>query len=216
MTPVVLYAVSSSRLSEPLPEGAVGELLAQVEAQGVVGIVGAPSPESTTDETTLLQYADVVQELATRTESLLPARWGSTFPSLDEARAALASKAASLSKALDEVAGCVEIGVRGNLPRDERPQAPPTSGTEYLEQKRADARRRDAVMADVHEPLARRARRATFHADGDGFAGAYLVPKGESAAFVAAIEALAARHPLLVLVAVGPWPVYSFSGSLEK
>src|SRR5437763_8213736 len=119
MMPVVVYAVVPARLPEPLPPGAAGEPLAQVDVHGVVGIVGSLPDKQTADEANLLQYADVVDRLAARADSVLPARWGSTFPSVEVARAALASRAEPLAQALGEAAGRGEGGIRGDRPRTE-------------------------------------------------------------------------------------------------
>jgi hypothetical protein len=201
---LILYAIADRRLPTPLPPGASGEPLVQLEVDGVVGIAGIVerAPEPTAEAA--VAHGRVVDALAGRADPLLPARFGSGHASPEALADALRATADPLAAALREVAGCVEIGVRGMPARPERVQ-PPASGREYLERRRAAVE----LVERVHVPLSAQARAARLER-GAGFAASYLVPRDELESFLDAVRD--ANGPELALVSSGPWPPYSFAG----
>jgi hypothetical protein len=125
-----------------------------------------------------------------------------------------------------------EWGVKGYLTSERAAAArtgAPASGTDYLLRKRQarDAAESaheaaDALVAGIHQDLARRAgaavlsrpqdRRLSGH-DGDMVLNAsYLVPAAEVDAFTALVEELGELHrgSGVQLECTGPWPPYHF------
>ena len=201
---LILYAIADRHLASPLPSGAEGEPLVQLDVDGVVGIAGiverAPQPTAQA----AVAHGGVVEALGGRADPLLPARFGSTHASPEALADALRANHEALAAALRDVAGCVEIGVRG-VPAESGPEDAPATGREYLARRRAAA----DLVDRVHGPLSSQARAARLEA-GPAFAAAYLVPRDELEAFLDAVRA--ADAPELALVSSGPWPPYSFAG----
>ena len=202
---LILYAIADRQLPAPLPPGASGEPLVQIEADGVVGVAGIveQAPETTTEAA--VEHGRVVDALAGRADPLLPARFGSAHVSPEALADALCAHRNALASALRSVEGCVEVGVRG-VTAPHEPEEAPASGREYLERRRAAV----GLVERVHGPLAAQARAARLER-GSGFAAAYLVPRDELETFLDAVRD--ADGPELALVSSGPWPPYSFAGT---
>ena len=140
---LILYAVADRELPSPLPAGACGEPLVQLEADGIVGIAGAVERAPEASEPAAVAHARVVEALAELADPLLPARFGSLHATPAALGEALRQARDPLAAALRAVEGCVELGVRGVASARED-DAPPSSGREYLERLRADAAARRA------------------------------------------------------------------------
>jgi hypothetical protein len=110
--------------------------------------------------------------------------------------------------------------------------APPTSGAEFLRQKKVRAGEREHRRAaqartaeDVHQALSRVAVASRLLAPQDpqltGYDGemvlngAYLVPGEDEGAFTGRLDELMQRHPDTQFACGGPWPPYSFA-TLEE
>jgi hypothetical protein len=161
----------------------------------------------------VLRHAEVVEELMRRSNALLPAQLGRMFANEDELSTAVRTRADDFARALERVRGCVEFGLRVHEPTTDRGEAQvPRSGAEYMQERLAEVRRRDQLLAELHEPLARLSR-ATVVTPGaaDGLRAAYLVPKANVAAFSEAVQRLEHARPELTIVSTGPWPPYSFA-----
>jgi hypothetical protein len=76
-----------------------------------------------------------------------------------------------------------------------------------------EERRRDRVVHELHEPLARlaRATAVSYRNNGSVLEAAYLVPAARAAAFREAVLRLETERPELTVVCTGPWPPYSFA-----
>lgn len=207
MTALQLYAVSETSV-DALPHGAAGEELVQIAESGLTAVAGrADAPASA------LEFARVVGRLADTASSVLPARLGEAFADENALRAALSANAAGLHRTLEQVRGCVEIGLRASFP-DAPVASPDISGRDYLRSRAADLHLIDELVAHVHEPLARLARDARLehgHAP-PRFAAAYLVPRSGLDALRTRAEQLSRTCAEPKLVVGGPWPPYSFTG----
>jgi len=166
----------------------------------------------------VLRHAEVVEQLMSRSRAVLPAQFGPDFGDDDELAAAVRTRSRELERGLSRVRGCVEFGLRA-LGEPERAEAGPaaSSGAEYMRDRLAEAQRRDRLLAEVHEPLARlsRATAVSAGASGSRFTGAYLVPAENVASFREAVLRVESTHPELTIVCTGPWPPYSFAGDRE-
>jgi hypothetical protein len=161
------------------------------------------------------------------------APWRLATIMLDDERVAglLAAWEHQLKASLDRVAGCSEWSVKmiTELSADQRTETDqPTSGTAYLQRRRAEYSRQNsaqeqaAAAADrVHATLSgltaasRRLppqdRRLTGHRGEMMLNGAYLVPDDRSEEFSALVGELGADLPESRLELGGPWPPYSFA-----
>jgi hypothetical protein len=158
--------------------------------------------------------------------TVLPARFGTTFPAEHDLRDVLCRRAPALRAGLDQVRGCVELGLRvldPNIQSSPSPPPPQThpSGRDWMlarlvrEQHSDQARKQDQLLAtSLHNPLAALAHDATFRIrPGLRFlmTAAYLVPRDSVNAFTDRIGSLAVDHPNLQLLCTGPWPPYHFT-----
>ena len=173
-----------------------------------------------------------VLERAARDSAILPFRFGTIYRSLDSVRELLQARHDALSAALTELEGKREWGVKGILDRkrlraalDDGERAEPNDkldGKAFFDRKRAErdleeqARARAGrLAADAHLRLAAVADQAAR--DGQSLLKAsYLVDLRREDAFRAALDEVAAASARygFRLELSGPWPPYSFVGSL--
>lgn len=183
-----------------VPLGAVAAVVAEVE--------GALEP---TDDN-VLAHAHVIDALAAVNDAVLPVRFGRGFRDREDLEASATRLEDDLESRLEEVSGCVEIGLHVAAPVE--PSPPADSGRDYMQQRLRDLARADALAADIHAPLAERARAATRSRSVGTTAllrAAYLVPRAEVETFRAAVDEAQRRYSELSFACTGPWPPYSFA-----
>ena len=183
-----------------VPLGTVAAVVAEVD--------GALEP---TDEN-VLAHARVVDALAAANDAVLPVRFGRGFRDAEDLAAAVALFAGELEERLEELSGCVEIGLHVTAPA--QPAQPVASGRDYMRHRLRDLARIDALAADIHAPLAERARAATRSRSVGTSAllrAAYLVPVADVDAFRGAVDEAQRRYSELSFACTGPWPPYSFA-----
>jgi hypothetical protein len=175
-------------------------------------------PSSEIPRDAVLRHAQVVEELMSRSDAVLPAQFGPDFGDDAELAAAVGTRAPELERGLSRVRGCVEFGLR-TLGEAERAEGGPaaSSGTEYMRDRLAEEQQRERLLAELHEPLARLARATAVNAGASGsrFTSAYLVPAENVAAFRDAVLRVESACPELTIVCTGPWPPYSFAAGQE-
>ncbi len=183
-----------------VPLGAVAAVVAEVE--------GALEP---TDEN-VLAHARVVDALAESNDAVLPVRFGRGFRDREDLEAATTRLEDDVESRLNEVSGCVEIGLHVAAPT--QPAQSADSGRDYMQQRLRDLARSDALAADIHAPLAERARAATRSRSVGTTAllrAAYLVPREDVESFRAAVDEAQRRYSELSFACTGPWPPYNFA-----
>ena len=139
-----------------------------------------------------------VESLVGRCRSVLPARYGERFPDEAALRSAVEPRLAELEQRLEELAGCVEIGVRVAAPEE---HTAVETGTDYM---RA-AGRREAYLRALDGRLQPRARKSAE--------ARYLVARSDVAGFAAEVERYAREHPELAILCTGPWAPYTFAAA---
>ena len=183
------------------PLGTVAAVVADVD--------GSIDP---TDEN-VLAHARVIDALAGEFDAVLPVRFGRGFRDLDYLETAVARHEPELEARLEEVRGCVEIGLHVAAPTHAQEAA--GSGHAYMQQRLGELARAETLAADIHAPLAERAR-AAKRDRGVGttalLRAAYLVPRHDVESFQAVVDASQRRHTELSFACTGPWPPYSFAG----
>jgi gas vesicle protein GvpL/GvpF len=245
---VWLYAVTRDPGPAVLGEltGVSGETPRRVEAAGLSAVVG-DVPLSSFGEEALrrnLEDLDWLAAVARVHDSVIialidrgpaiPMRLATVYHGDDRVRRVLESRAAEFARALDQVTGRTEWGVKVFLaPAPDPPPAAgsPSSrgaGTAYLARRRAalDSRERQercaAEQADrVHTALAALAVDARIHplqsralAGEDArmiLNGAYLVDNEHTLRFAEATVACDQDNDAIRVRLTGPWPPYSFS-----
>lgn len=191
----------------PLERRRVGELELVVSR-----VEGPPSAEVSREA--VLRHAQVVEELMSRSRAVLPAQFGRAFGDEDELTAAVQTQAPELERGLSRVDGCVEFGLRVAGPAESATEPSARSGAEYMRARLDEAKRRDRLVEELHEPLARLSRAAVL-SRGGLVEAAYLVPSADVGRFREAVLRLESAHPDLTVVCTGPWPPYSFAAGKD-
>ncbi|MER6010701.1 GvpL/GvpF family gas vesicle protein [Streptomyces bluensis] len=170
----------------------------------------------------------------------LPLRLGTVFRDDSGVRVMMEAREDVFRRALDRLEGRVEWGVKVYLDLEaaeaaeaDRPQGKAASGRDYLRQRRMRSRSQDdmwekaeAFSHRLHETLSGRAEDVRLHPPQNptlsGAAGrnvlnaAYLVPRGDSEAFVEAVDRTKDDAPGLRVELTGPWAAYSFTEFREE
>jgi hypothetical protein len=231
-----LYAITD-RSESPVPAepGLEGTSLLSLAYRGIAAVV---SPLVTTKvpptEDNLWRHEAVVEALMAD-RAVLPVRFGTVLADEAAVQNVLVAHYADFVASLDRVRGRVELGLRvlweladsewQMADSSQRPSAishqpSATSGRAYLmarleeeRQRRAWRRRAEALVEEIYAPLARLAAESTRQVLVTPrllLTAAYLVDRGQVAAFRREVEALSAAYPALRFLCTGPWPAYSF------
>jgi hypothetical protein len=230
MTGLYLYAITDDVQSEvPVVEGPGGVSLYGLAYRDIAAWVSpVPSTRVAVSAECLWQHEAVIEALMSRM-TVLPARFGTIFPSEDAAMARLEENYGDLRASLQRVRGRVELGLRviwdasdgsKREKEDESVRSTPKDGRSYLSarleeirQDRARQKQAEALAMEIHAPLARLADENTYRllsTPRQLLTASYLVRRNQVAAFEQQVEDLIARHPPLHILCTGPWPVYSF------
>jgi hypothetical protein len=213
------YAVCE-RSDRPLPSvrGVAAATLEMVADGPLVAVLSRHAHAPDEPALDALRAHERVVEALMADRAVLPLRLGTTWPSADGVRGALAERQEALLAALDRVRGRVELGVRARRPdADAESGSVPagSSGREYLR-----ARLRAGRSADsLHQPLAALAvasRCWPVLAPGELLHASYLVERPAVVGFRDAVERLQREHPDAALVCTGPWPAYSFMDGASR
>ena len=209
-----VYGVVDQLRSLPLQLGVGGAPLERARVGRLELVVSRTNSNEATREA-VLAHAQVVDELMARSRAVLPVQF-TAFADEGELADAVVPKVETLERALRRVRGCAEFGLRVAQAAVELPEA--SSGAEYMRARLAEEQRRQQVTALVHEPLTRLSRAtARVRSSSAGvLESAYLVPVETVAAFRDTLGRLQVEHPELTIVCTGPWPAYSFGGSVEE
>lgn len=129
-------------------EGATVSLVAEGELAAAVS--RASSDVSAPDPVRATAYAGVIAALALE-QTVLPVRYGCLFGSRTEVQEFLRARRAGFTGLLEELDGCVEMGIRALVPRTRKPAgeecvsaAGVRSGAAYLRERSAAYTQRDA------------------------------------------------------------------------
>jgi hypothetical protein len=210
---IYVYAVAEALRELPELEGIDGAPLARRVIEGLDVVVSEHDAGVEQTDEAVLAHARVVDGLVTRSTAVLPARFGHGFRDQQSLAETIRDRLTSLHNALDQVRGCVEVGLRvvGEEPLHSRPAG---SGRAYMEAAFARHQAAERLGSEIHDDLAVLARSST-HTIATAprllLSGAYLVELSNVEAFRARVADLAARHPQLAFASTGPWPPYSFA-----
>ena len=206
-----VYAFVAAPANVPEVHGVDGVSPRSHMLDGFAAVVTEHEGPVDASEENILAHGRVVEALAATNDALLPARFGSMHADKARLREAVGSNLA-LEEALTRVQGCVELGMRVIAEA-----AAPTfasSGAAYMRDRLERQHERERVANELHRPLARLARDATFTVGATPrlpLTAAYLVERTNVEAFRRTLDELQAEHPELGIVCTGPWPPYSFA-----
>jgi hypothetical protein len=183
----------------------------------VVSRVQLDRPEVSSDA--VLRHAEVVEAVLACSRSMLPAQFGRAFADEEELGEAVRTKAPELKRSLIRVTGCVEFGLRVMAaPAVQADATEAGSGVAYMRARQAEAKERDRLSRQFHEPLARLSRESVRFSSGPAelLVSAYLVPSKDAEAFAQHVRRLETEHHALSVVCTGPWPPYTFAGDPQE
>ena len=206
---IYVYAIGDRRPRGEVETIAAGELAAYVRRD----VARAPAP----DRESLLRHDRIVFSLMD-SGAVLPMRFGSVVREEDEIRALLAERHDELRRRLEHVRGRVEFGVRATWrSTPPAPGAAPGGHAFMLAKLQARSAARwqlDELAAPLAE-LAADSRSSLCPSDDTAFTAAYLVERAHTGRFEQRVRRAARMADEVTLTLSGPWPPYSFSGSVD-
>lgn len=226
-----VYGIAAAGVRAPRATGVAGSPVGLLTESGLCAAV-SPAPERPrARRRDLLAHQAVLEELVAQ-GPVLPMRFAVLTPRPDTLRAQLRSDAARLKRQLDDIAGCVELNVKGTVVADCLAEL--VRRDEQLRTLALRARRRPGYDADVRlgEALAKAVRREARRAarevlarltplavrtadgpldDGRVLSTSFLVRADDEPGFRREVAARARAHrDRLALGVTGPLPCYSF------
>jgi Gas vesicle synthesis protein GvpL/GvpF len=215
-----LYALVDGEPAGPLGEGIAGEPLRVVRHGGIMAVVGEIGERPRPEAEILKRQDEVVRRLAETFDALLPARFGEAFADEAELLERIGPRHEDLAASLVLVRGCVQMTLRvfgepetaAAVDEEDLAGGP---GTRFLESRRRERQQARSLpeidpLREALRPLLR-AERIERHAAGRLLGTAYhLVPRSQTAAYMAALETARERIGGRRVAASGPWPPYAF------
>ena len=177
----------------------------------------------------LRRYAAIVESIAARVPSVLPARFATTVADRDELAFILQSRGSILRERLRAVRARAQMTIRLLLESESGDRSFPsrstvtdgarlrlgygaTQGTQYLQRRMADAAAAHAVPA--FEPIRAAVRRYIKDERVDKLGGVitinHLVPRTAAVRYRDTLERAADQNEVRLIV-TGPWPPYAFA-----
>ena len=199
-----VYALASRAPLRIGVRGAAGERLHAIRLSGLSAIVGdvtrAPAPTARN----LKRHAAVIEALARSVDAILPTRFATCVAGEAQLAAAVRSRAPMLKARLRAVRRRAQMTIRLVAPPVKAQR--PTSGAEYLRQRR--------VAAPAFEPIgaavAKYIKESRTERNGDVVTINHLIPRAATERYRAALERAAAENHVRLMLS-GPWPPFAFA-----
>jgi len=216
-----------------MPVGIAGHCVSLVANNGLCAAVSRIA-DSDSSISKLLAYEKTVESLQ-RSRTVIPMRYGCLFEGEEQIIQFIEERRKTYEALLDELDGCVEMGIRLLLAdtREKAPMVPsagrepilpipPAPGSAYLAAKKVRFEARDRVTAEqqriagiISDAVAGcyvRSKQEYSHALGQGLLSLYfLVPGSAVERFRALFRGIRLKESVRLLVS-GPWPPYNFVG----
>ena len=212
-----LYAVADGLENVAGMTGIRVEPLTTLTLDEITVVAGWMPEVPTVDREHLASQDGVVRALHARAASLLPMRFGSTFPTVDAAARAVSTRQSDLKERLERARGRDQMTLRIiGAPRETRPlsASPPTamSGTDYLSARAANATPPDlAPLLDALKSL-QHGTRVEAGRHPELVATVYqLIDRGSAQDYRAAVERVRGSLGGWAVRVTGPSPCYAFS-----
>ena len=215
MSGVYLYALLGAPPAQTPGVGVCDEPLRLVDLGGPLALVGDVTTTLSPDPTTLTAQDALLRRLAPGVAAILPARFGTLLADDAALVQALAPRRSELTEALARVAGCEQMTLRvwgeHAAPAGDADDPGRGPGARYLA-----ARRRARQVPEV-EPLRVRlgtlvrGERTERHDRPPLLATVqHLIARGESAHYLAAVDAAGPGLGPWRVTVTGPWLPYAF------
>jgi hypothetical protein len=226
---VCVYAVVSGATGPLRGDGASGERLRRVRMAGLDIVIGVVPRAPRPTQAALRRYDATVRRLMDTHSSVLPARFGTYAPSLEDLTQTARDRRDGLRRSLRLVRHRVQMTVRvfgvgsASVPRtrsesvQSRFRVVPESsekatlGRQYLQRRAAEMQipGTESLRASVKKWV--RAER-TERQDRGRLAGSlyHLIPRGAATAYRASLQRAASAADVTIVVS-GPWPPYAFA-----
>jgi hypothetical protein len=233
MAELLLYCIADAASALPGDgRGVHGGGLLRIVHGGLAAVVSPlaePARVATPARAELLEYERVIRAWHAVAD-VLPMRFGSVLSDETAVRAHLDAQRAVYPRALERIAGCVELGVRALVSAPPPPAAPvegskpeSRSGADYLKARQqrhsAENRLRDQCAALEQALLSKvapwcrehRSELSSPRSGGPMLCSLYfLVPREQVAAFRAALSPMPPVGGPAELTLSGPWPPFNF------
>lgn len=235
-------AVSGTDLLTDI-EGLSGMLLCLVTYKTIGAVVSDfNSGVTATEKATVMSYAAIIEKLSKRTV-LLPVRFGTLFRSDEMVKELLIHHYDLLSNNLDNVENKDEYGLkilwdyeRGVERIKQKTESEKlnvgnyfsrqTPHTGYLIEKIKQHRIEEAILKEAEQIIGLISTELACVAPQSRFKkmvsaqilleGIFLVERNRKGEFISAIEKIKQHHPDLHFLMTGPWPPYSFAGTITS
>jgi hypothetical protein len=218
----LVYCILRAVRARPgrLPSGVGGTTVTLVSADALAAAVSrVPDAALAANLARATTYASVIAALAAE-HTVLPMRYGCVFTSRAQVHEFLRTRRTEFVALLNQLEGCVEMGIRALPAARERPAAcpAPASFASYLAARRrlyarrAAARETDAALNTVLRRAFRRCsiRAVAAPAGTNAFTSmAFLIRRTHVAAFRRTFRRLQERYPYRLLLS-GPWAPFNF------
>lgn len=159
------------------------------------------------DRAAVLAHGRRVVALAERVP-VLPVRYGTTLPDLDELTAAVAEHADAWGRRLARLAGRCELVVHVDVTADADVATADGSGRAYLLRRMAQVKRQDGAFDGVSSALSPWAEEIRMLTDRRRLA--VLVQRHDADTACDEVSRWAAQHDGVEVLVTGPWPPFSF------
>lgn len=208
MSGFYVYALTGTPV-QPWP--AAAETLESLDLGGIFAVAERMVQAPAVSEEALRRQHDIIVNIAARADAVLPARFGSLLEPA-ELRRLVDLRREAIRAALDLVRGREQMTVRvmGQASRAV-PDPLPSSGTAYLEQRRAAASGRALPGVEAIRRAAGDLAVADRVQEGPAAVTVYhLIAAGTSEGYRARLAAAAPNLAPLVVRVSGPWPPFAF------
>jgi len=226
---ICVYALVSPAPARLTLTGVAGERLRVVAIDRMGAVVGEVRRVPVPTVTNLRRYAAVVESIAARVPSVLPARFATTVADRDELAFILQTRGSTLRQRLRAVRGRSQMTIRLLVESESgdrwlasrsavtgrarlRLEYGAAQGTQYLQRRMAMAAAGRAVPA--FEPIRTAIQRYIKDERIDKREGVitinHLVPRAAAARYRDAVERAADENRMRLIVS-GPWPPYAFA-----
>jgi hypothetical protein len=212
-----LYVYAITELGLPKRMRILGHSLQVVPVEHVQVVVERRRTPAAASPEVLQEQHAIVVELAGRSGALLPARFGSLVDE-ESLRAAVAEHQTELLEALNLVRGRQQMTVRvfGAPAEPIREPGAPTTGTQFLETRRARAHYIPPEAETIRSVLGRFAAAERVEPGERGLLVTvfHLVPRDELNAYREQASVLQSRLASHQVTVTGPWPAFAFGPKL--
>jgi hypothetical protein len=184
--------------------GAAGERLRAVRIRGVTAIVGEVKRTPSPSIRNLRRHTTVIEALARSVDPILPTRFATCLADDLQLAEAVSSRAPMLKARLRSVRRRAQMTIR--LVSPPVAQRRPTSGTEYLRQRRVTVPAFEPVRAAIEKYI----RESRVERSGDVVTIAHLIPRTAVKRYRAGVERAATENNVRLML-TGPWPPFAFA-----